>query len=227
MKIPALATLFALCIAPLAAQAPAAGDTKTPLSAAASVPATPTTHADPVGFSYTLPADWQLLDMQPAMPAIRQRFDKDASSEEEKKGLACAQVTFTARHGDPPSVIVAVTLPFDCWGTTLKDNDLPGFAVGTAGGLKKSWNVIDPQYSAYTLGGHSMWIERATGNPLDHPESKKNIEVVCSILKKGAVCWMAFAADDASMKTFEQGSVTLDDDAPAALVPASAFSPKP
>lgn len=223
MKFLIFAALLAVGVVPLAAQTPVSPDTKTP----AAMRAAPVMHSDPVGYGYALPADWQVVDMQPAMPAIRQRFDKDADSEAEKKGLACAQVTFTARHGDPPSIIVVVTLPFDCWGTTLKDSDLPGFAVGTASGLKQTWNIVEPQYSAYKLGNHSMWIERATGNPLDHPESKRNLEVVCSILKKGAVCWMAFAPDDASMRVFEEGAVTLDEDAYKWLVPADAFPQKP
>ncbi len=213
MKNPVFAALLVLCAAPLAGQALA--------SAAA------TTHTDPLGFSFSLPASWELLDMQPAIPVIRQRFEKDSTTEGEKKGLECVQLTFTARHGDPPSVILAVTLSFDCLGITMKDSDLPAYAVGTAEGLKKTWNVVDPHYSAYTLGTHSMWIERATGNPLDNPEAKRSLEVVCSMLKKGAVCWMAFVADDASLKIFEQAPVVLEGDAPAALVPANAFQTKP
>jgi hypothetical protein len=196
---------------------------------AAQTPASPSvqTHTDPLGYSYSLPADWQVLDIQPSLPVIRQKFDKDATTEAEKKGLACVQVAFTARRGDPPSAIVIVTLPFDCMGMTMKDSDLPAFASGTAEGLKKTWNIIDPQYGAYTLGSHSMWIERATGSPIDHPETKRTLEVVCSILKNGAVCWMAFAADDASLKVFEQAPVVLDGDGPAALVSTTAFAAKP
>jgi hypothetical protein len=213
MKTIYLAVLLALSGALLAAQAPVSPATQT--------------HSDPVGYSYTLPADWQMIDMQPALPAIRQRFEKDATSEGEKKGLECVQVAFTARHGDPASAILAVTMSFDCMGMTMKDSDLPAFAVGTASGLKKTWNIVDPQYGAYTVGSHSMWIERATGNPIDHPETHKTLEVVCGILKKGAVCWMAFAADDASLKIFEQAPVVFDGDAHAALVPPDALTKKP
>jgi hypothetical protein len=38
---------------------------------------------------------------------------------------------------------------------------------------------------------------------------------------------MAVAADDAALKTFEHGAVTLDDEPPVALVPATAFDKKP
>jgi hypothetical protein len=197
------------------------------LAAQAPAPAAAQTHTDPLGFSYSLPADWELLDMQPAIPAIRQQFEKDATTQSEKKGLECVQITFTARHGDPPSAILAVTLPFDCLGMTMKDSDLPAFGMGTAEGLKKSWTIADPHYGAYTLGTHSMWIERATGSPIDHPEVQRTLEVVCGLLKKGAVCWMAFAADDASLKLFEQSPVTIENSDATALVPANAFATKP
>jgi hypothetical protein len=38
---------------------------------------------------------------------------------------------------------------------------------------------------------------------------------------------MAMMADDGATKTFENGAVTLDGEAPAALVPADAFANKP
>lgn len=256
MKIAIITALLVVCCLPIVAQAPAPADTKTPPAATAApvatapsaatpaptataapvasattattvAPATTTTHSDPLGFSYALPADWQILDLQPAMPTIRQRADQQADSEEEKKGVNCSQITFTARHGDPPSVILAITLPFECWGTVLKDSDLAGFAMGASEGIKKTWDISDPQYGAYRLGSHSIWIERAMGTPVDHPETKKRLEIVCSILKKGAVCWMAFAPDDEAMKVFERGSVVLEDDSPAPLVPANAFAVKP
>jgi hypothetical protein len=38
---------------------------------------------------------------------------------------------------------------------------------------------------------------------------------------------MTTAADDAALQTFEHGAVTLDQEAPAALVPPTAFDKKP
>jgi len=38
---------------------------------------------------------------------------------------------------------------------------------------------------------------------------------------------MAMVADDDGLRTFERGAVTLDGDAPVALVPANAFQKKP
>jgi hypothetical protein len=53
------------------------------------------------------------------------------------------------------------------------------------------------------------------------------VETVCSILKKGVVCLVTMAADDAALQAFENGAVTLDDDAATALVPADALQKKP
>ena len=72
-----------------------------------------------------------------------------------------------------------------------------------------------------------MWIERAKGTPHDNPNAAFTVEIACSLLKKGAVCWLALAADDAGLQTFEHGLVTLDSEAPIALVPADAFAKKP
>lgn len=213
MKNAIFAALFVFCAASLAGQT---------LPSAAQ-----TTHVDPLGFSYSLPADWEQVDMQPALPALRQQLDKDATSASEKKGLDCAQLDFGARRGDPPSAIIVVALRYDCYGQTMTDSDLPAFGLGTAQGLKQSWNVDNPVYGAYTLGSHSVWIERATGSPIGHPDMVRSVEAVCTLLKNGAVCWMAMAVDDASMKDFEHGQVVLDNDPPVALVPPGALTKKP
>ncbi len=211
-----LFTTFAVfsCCAAIFAQAPAAA----PASQA---------HASSIGFSYSLPTDWEVVDAQPSLPAVQQQVAKSATSEEEKKGVSCVQIALTARHGSPSSVIVAVALPFDCFGQSMTDKELPGFATGASEGLKQTFDLTSPMYGAYTLGSHSLWIERAKGTPKDSPSSLYTVEIACSIVKKGAVCWMAMAADDAGLQTFEHGLVTLDSDPPAALVPADAFAKKP
>jgi hypothetical protein len=38
---------------------------------------------------------------------------------------------------------------------------------------------------------------------------------------------MTMAADETALRTFEHGAVTLDGEAPIALVPATAFDKKP
>jgi hypothetical protein len=209
--------IFAYCLAlaglPLVAQAPA--------------PAASQAHASDLGFSYTLPADWDVMDAQASLPVIKDQATQNAKSEDEKKGVACVQMLLTARHGEPTSVLVEVALPFACFGKEMTEKDLPGFATGASEGLKQAFDIDEPVYGSYALGTHGFWIERAKGAPKGHPEMPYTVEITCSVLKKAAVCWMTMAADDTALKTFEQGNVTLEDEAPVALVPATAFTKKP
>jgi hypothetical protein len=187
----------------------------------------PTVHTSDLGFSYSVPANWETVNAQPTLPVVQQQAAKNAATEDEKKGIGCVQIALTARHGNPASVVVVVVLPFDCFGQVMTEKDLPGFAQGASEGLKESFDLSEPEYGAYTLGNHSMWIERAKGNPKDHPELKYTVEVTCSLLKKGAVCWMAMASDDAGLQTFEHGAVAMEGDDAPALVPPTAFAKKP
>src|ERR1017187_3304032 len=212
MSLRLLVPLFILCGASLLAQAPTR---------------TSETHASPLGFSYSLPNDWDVIDSQLSLPEVKRQQSQRASSDEEKKGIQCVRIALTARHGTPASVVVVVALPFACFGQQMTEKDLPGFAQGASQGIKRSFVVADPVYGAYTLGTHSFWIERATGTVIGHPQAKYTVEIACSLLQKGAVCWMTMAADSTGLETFEHGDVTLDDDTPVALVPASAFDKKP
>jgi hypothetical protein len=184
-------------------------------------------HTSDIGFSYSIPVDWEVVDTKPTLPAVQAEVAKTAKSEDEKKGIGCVQVALTARHGDPASVVVVVGLPYDCYGTTMTEKDLPGFGAGAAEGIKNTFNISNAVHGAYAVGTHSMWVERADGVLKDSPEMKYTVETVCSVLKKGAVCWMAMAADKASLQIFENGAVALDGEAPAALVPATAFQKAP
>ena len=174
-----------------------------------------------------MPADWEIVDAEPAPTAAKQKAEQTAGSEDEKKGIACAEVTLTARHGNPPNVVVVVALPFDCYGQTMSEKDLPGFGAGAAEGLKQKFNIADTVYGSYTLGSHGFWIERAMGAPKNKPGAEETIEIACSVLKKAAVCWMTLAADADGLRAFEDGVVTLDGEPAAALVPADAFAKKP
>ncbi len=185
------------------------------------------THKSDLGFSYSVPKDWEVVDSQSTLPMAKQQADENATSEEEKKGLACVQIALTARHGDPSSVTVEVALPFACFGKELTDKDLPGFASGASEGLKQSFDIGEPVYGMYQLGSHGMWIERAKGAPKGHPELPYTVEITCSLLKKAAVCWMSMAADEGALRTFENGKVSLDGESPTPLVPPSAFDKKP
>ena len=189
--------------------------------------ATAQAHNSDLGFGYSVPKDWEVMDSQATLPMAKQQADQNATSEAEKKGLACVELALTARHGEPVSVIVEVALPFGCFGQEMSEKDLPGFANGASEGLKQSFDFGDPIFSNYSLGTHSMWIERAKGAPKGHPELPYTVEITCSLLKKAAVCWMAMAADDGALRTFEHGAVTLDGEAPIPLVPATAFNKNP
>jgi hypothetical protein len=208
-----LYALLLLWAAPLLGQAPAAAPTALP-------------HASDIGFTYSIPSDWEVTEAVPATAAQQQAID-NAPSEDAKKGMACAQMLLTAHHGEPPTVIVIVALPFDCFGQQMTGKDLPGVAQGASEGIGKNLDISGPSYGTYSLGSHSVWIERATGSVIGHPEIKRIVETVCSILKKGAVCWLTLAADDAALQIFEHGSVTLDGETPTVLVPATAFDKKP
>jgi hypothetical protein len=213
MRVSLATFLVALVCMPLCAQTPAP---------AAGAPAYHT-YPDPLGFSYVLPSDWVVVDSQPSLPDVKQKATQNASSEAEKKGIACVQVGLTARHGDPTSVIVQVALPFDCFGQPLAQDDLPGFGTGAAEGIKQNFDLSDSHIASYASGSHHLWAERVQGIPKGQPDRHYTIEVSCALLSKAAVCWMAMAADSASLAIFENGAVTLDGDSPAPLVPASAF----
>lgn len=201
-----------LCAARLGAQAPAAASK---------------IHTSALGFGYSLPSTWDVVSMSPTLAGVKEQAQQNAASDDEKKGVACVQIAFTARHGDPTSVLVVVELPFACFGQSMTQKDLPGFAQGASEGIRQSFDIGEPVYGDYALGSHSMWIERAKGAPKGHPEVPYTVEVACTLLKRGAVCWMALAAGDEALKVFEGGAVTLEGETPTPLVPASAFEKKP
>jgi hypothetical protein len=214
--------VFAFACVRLAAQIPAADPGASAPAASATSTSAPVAspHIDDtnIGFSYSLPADWETLASKPAKPDV-----PFPTVEGPKRGNACTQVELTARHGAPPSVVVIAALPFDCYGQVLTIKDLPDFAAGAAEGLKQTFEVSDPVIGNYSLGNHKMWIERAQGTVKGQPDSKYTLEIACTVLAKGAACWMAMAADAASLQTFEQQAVALDGGVFGAIVPASAF----
>jgi hypothetical protein len=184
-------------------------------------PSVPDTAAE-IGFSYKLPPDWTSVTGKTKPPDA-----VSSTAHLPPKGTACIRVPETARHGDPASVIVVVALPFGCYGQAMTAGDLAVFGSGAADGLKQTFDLTGPVQGAYSLGSHAFWVERSRGNPKGHNELQYTVEIVCGVLKKGAVCWMAMAADEASLRAFEQMPVTLDGDAAIPLVPASAFDKAP
>ena len=193
----------------------------------AQAPATSVVHSSDLGFSYSIPSDWQVTEAQPTPPEIKEKQTQEAKSEDEKKGIACLQVVMTARHGDPAAVIVAMALPFDCFGQAMSEKDLPGFAEGGSEGLKQAFDLSEPVHATYSLGSHPIWIERAKGTPKGHPEINYTVEIACGLLKKAAVCWMTLAPDESTLHIFESGAIVLDGDPFPALVPTTAFDQKP
>ena len=189
--------------------------------------AAPVAHSSDLGFSYSLPSDWEVVNSTPTLSGVKEQAQQNASTDDEKKGVACVQIALTARHGDPATVLVIVELPFACFGQTMSARDLPGFAQGASEGIKQSFDITSPVYGDYVLGSHSMWIERAKGTPKGHPEAQYTVEIACTLLKKGAACWMALAASDEALKIVEGGAVALEGDKPASLVPTTVFEKKP
>jgi hypothetical protein len=159
------------------------------------------------------------------MAQAKQQAAEKAGSEQEKKGLACVEMGLTAHHAS--SVIVDVALPFDCFGQQLSETDLPGFGEGASQGVKQSFDIGEPTSTTYALGSHNMWVQRVKGTLKGQPGPLFTIEISCAVLKKAAVCWMAMAQDDATLQAFEHTKVSLDGDAPIALVPPTAFVKKP
>jgi hypothetical protein len=228
MRVSLTAAFIGLVCAPLFAQAPKPAGTPPPAPAAASAvaaaPATAAASATPpkvqnsdLDFSYGLPPDWEhVAPATPAAPGPYPELPPPA-----KKGNGCVEVALTARRGTPSSVVVVMALPFGCYGQAMAASDLTGFGTGAEEGLKESFEIVDPVYGNYSLGSHNVWIERARGTPKGQPQLPYTFEIACTLLKKGAICWMTMAADDASLKAFEQQPVTLEGDAFDALVPAT------
>ena len=224
MRVFVAAYIFLLGSVPIVAQAsqsaPAAAPAKTTAPA-------PQANISDIGFSYRLPADWETVP-EPQPPAPSPDVIANPKLATVKKGTACTQIVFTAKQATPASVVVIVALPFACYGQTMTASDLPGFGAGAAEELKETFEVAaDPVQGNYSLGSHSVWIERAKGTPKGHPESQYTFEIVCTVLEKGAACWMAMVADDTSLQAFEQGAVSFDGEPATALVPANALPGKP
>jgi hypothetical protein len=218
LRTPAIVVLLFLAGAALGAQSPATTDS-----------------AASMGFSYSLPSDWVVVAIKP--PTTEAVQQQPLAAPETIKGTACIRVPMTARHGNPSSgnpssgnpssIVVVVELPFDCYGQPMTEADLAGFGSGAAEGLRQEFDLIDPVYGLYSLGSHHLWIERAKGSLKGKPESQYTMEIACSLLKKGAACWMTMAADESSLHSFENGSVILDGDPATPLVPANAFEKAP
>lgn len=215
--------LLAFGFAPISAQAPAGAVTPLPSavpSTTAPEPA-PLVQRDDIGFSFSLPSDWESVPP----PTARKPVVPYPTVAAGTKGDACVEVAMTAKHGSPASVVVVMALPFSCYGQTMTVSDLENFGEGAAEGMKQTFDLTEPAQTTYTLERHMMWIERAKGSPKHHPESSFSFEIACTVLEKGAACWMTMAANAASLQEYEKGAVSLDGEAATQLVPVNVFLP--
>ncbi len=233
------AALFVLCAATLVAQSPdipASVLSDNPLAIPPSAldgtilagPPVLQVHRSDLGFSYSLPSDWEVIAEHPTQPWEQMQGARYAHNAKEMLD-ACLFDVLTAGHPHPASVITVSAIPFDCVKSRISeitDKDLPVIAAHASQGMQKTIKLENPFHGVYTLGTHSLGIERATGAPIAHPEQKGTVETVCTLLNKGIACWTTFAGDDAALKTFENGAVTLEGEAATALVPADVVQHK-
>ena len=175
-------------------------------------------------FSYTYTSDWDVVDTKPMMPALHMQTEDKAGSDPEKRAAGCVQIGLLLRRGDPASVVMAISLPWECLGKTYLNSDLPAFGGGVAKGLTRGFDVKDPVYGSYKLGTHYFWIERMEGTSKQHPEFHRTIEAACTLLKKGAVCMTGLLSNDADSAIFEQSRIALEGEAATQLIPANAFA---
>jgi hypothetical protein len=180
-------------------------------------------HIGAIGFTYSLPAEWTVVDMSSSLQAERQKAQAEDASEEEKHGVGCIEIALTAHHGNPGSMITAVDLPTACMGVEMSPSDLPGFGRGASQGIQQGFDPGEPTEFNYTLGHHAMWMARFSATPKGSTAPVFTVETVCTLVKKGAVCWMVLAANSDALNTFERGPVVLDSDLPSPLVPRSVF----
>ncbi len=201
------------------AQSPTTSTVTPPAGDAASAPLSTPVYQSDLDFSYSYTPDWTVVDTKPMMPAVQLQAQEKASDDTEKQAANCLQIGLLLRRGKPASLIMAIGISYACLGKSFQSSDLPGFGTGVAIGMARSFDVTDPQYGAYKLGSHNLWIERAKAKSKNDPSGEFTMETVCALLKKGAVCWMGMAHDNPSLTAFERGQVVLETDAPAALVP--------
>jgi len=190
---------------------------------AISAPAPSKAYASSIGFRYSLPSDWETIEDQASIPDVQKQSEKSAATDAERRGIDCARMVLTARHGNPPSVIEAVAMPFECFGEPMTEKDLPGFAHGVMEAVDSGFDLSAPVTANYDLGMHRLWIERSGATVKGQAEPAYTVETVCTLLKRGAVCWLTIAADADALAAFENGAVKLDGDELPALVPATAF----
>jgi hypothetical protein len=182
------------------------------------------TFTSDAGFSYNYPADWTVVNMQPMLAEARKDVEAKATSDAEKKGADCTQLALMLQHGEHSSMIEALVMPFDCTGNPLTEKDMSSIGMGMTQGLSSYVDTTSSNSGTYKRGTHTIWVDKITGAFKSRPEQKLQIDVVCGLLQKSLVCWMAFAYNDADLKAFENSSAQVEGDSIPQLVPADAFA---
>lgn len=182
-----------------------------------------TVYSDESGFSFSYPSDWEVVDSKPLLPVAQMQARERATSAAERQGASCTQLALILSKPSAQARIVVLTIAYDCVGGIIKQSDLAAVGTGISAGMKKSMLITEPTYAAYRLGTHEMWVERANGSPLTHPESKSSVETVCTMLKKSLVCWMDVSGTAEGIAALDNATVTLEGERASALVPPSAF----
>lgn len=210
----------------LSAQGPTASATSKPEAGGAASSKDSVTFTSDAGFSYSYPADWDVIDAKPMMPAIQMQAKDKADSDMERRGAECTQINLLLKHPSLQSSIIVLALPYSCVGSAMKQSDLAGAASGIAEGIKKNYDIKDPAYAAYKLGQISFSAQRSQATSKTHPDSTLTLEITCGMLSKAMVCWMAFAKDDAAISVLESGLTSLEGAPALPLVPSTAFARK-
>jgi hypothetical protein len=217
--------LLLLASCALCAQTTPAKSTSVQPAAANSVASTrPATFTSDAGFSYSYPADWDVVDAKPMLPAVQMQANDTADNAVEKRGVNCTQVGLLLKHKSLQSSIIVLVLPYSCIGAPLKETDLAGVASGMAEGIKKNYEIKDPAYAAYRLGKFGFSAERSQASSKAHPEVTVTLETTCGLLSKAMVCWMAFAGKPEAISVLEAGKTSLEGASELPLVPSATFT---
>jgi hypothetical protein len=201
-----------------------AGVAQTAGSAKAGSVAEAKSYKSELGYSFAYPQDWVLMDTGASLPEVKQQAAEAAKSDEGKQSANCAQMDMTLRHVSASGMIVAMALPFACYGQRLPPEDLAGFGASVASGLSQPFDIQFSLTKTFHSGSHDLWVERDQATAKADFSQSFIVETVCGLLNKAAVCWVGIVKDGGDLATFEQGQITLDGDKPTALVPAGVFT---
>jgi hypothetical protein len=195
-----------------------------PATAQSATPApAPMVFTSDMGFTYEYPSDWTLVDTNGLTAGLQPDAGGKDGDELGKKAFLCTQIGFAIHNDRGSSAILAMTVPFDCLGLKFDDHALRSFGRGVLAGMSGAANFSSRISAVYQLGTHNLWIGRERGTLKANPQIAVTLETSCTLLKKGAVCWTLLTTNSDIAAIFEGGRVSLEGEAPTALVPPTAF----